>query len=150
MKITKKQKFDAAHALYGYNGPCANIHGHTWWCEIEMEVEELDRCGISVDFKVLKETLNEVLPDHKLLLSDRWPEELLHLLQKQFPGHVVILAQEPTAENLSCMLHADILQALSRRLLEEGNPNAELVQSTLKVRVWESDTAYCECNNFKE
>ena len=30
IRITKKFTFEAAHALYGYDGKCKNIHGHSY------------------------------------------------------------------------------------------------------------------------
>ena len=30
IRITKKFKFEMAHALYGYDGLCKNIHGHSY------------------------------------------------------------------------------------------------------------------------
>ena len=30
IRITKNFRFEAAHALYGYNGKCKNIHGHNY------------------------------------------------------------------------------------------------------------------------
>ena len=30
IRITKKFRFEAAHALYGYDGKCKNIHGHNY------------------------------------------------------------------------------------------------------------------------
>ena len=29
IRLTKEFKFEMAHALLGYNGPCKNIHGHS-------------------------------------------------------------------------------------------------------------------------
>ena len=30
IRITKKFTFEAGHALYGHNGKCKNIHGHSY------------------------------------------------------------------------------------------------------------------------
>ena len=30
IRITKKFEFEAGHALYGYDGKCKNIHGHSY------------------------------------------------------------------------------------------------------------------------
>jgi len=30
IKLTKSFKFEAGHALYGYDGLCKNIHGHSY------------------------------------------------------------------------------------------------------------------------
>lgn len=62
-----KDKFQAAHFLREYKGKCEKIHGHTFQVEVEVEAEELDKTGISIDFTKIKEKLSEILPDHTLL-----------------------------------------------------------------------------------
>jgi len=62
-----KDKFQAAHFLKQYKGKCEKMHGHTFQVEVEIEVSELDKVGIGIDFAIIKKTLNETLPDHTLL-----------------------------------------------------------------------------------
>jgi 6-pyruvoyltetrahydropterin/6-carboxytetrahydropterin synthase len=62
-----KDRFQAAHYLKGYKGKCEKMHGHTFQVEIQIEVDRLDKTGIGIDFNVIKEKLNAVLPDHTLL-----------------------------------------------------------------------------------
>lgn len=33
--------FDSAHFLQGYNGKCANLHGHHWVIEVEISGKHL-------------------------------------------------------------------------------------------------------------
>ena len=62
--------FDSAHFLSGYQGKCANIHGHRWHVEIEIQAEHLEMQGqmrgMLVDFGELKRDLkklaDEILP----------------------------------------------------------------------------------------
>ena len=63
------REFSAAHSLRGYNGDCANFHGHNWTVQVFIQSEKLDRIGIAMDFKVLKKALDGVLAelDHKNL-----------------------------------------------------------------------------------
>ena len=46
--------FDSAHFLSGYNGKCANIHGHTWKLEVAISSQELketgEKRGMIIDF----------------------------------------------------------------------------------------------------
>lgn len=51
--------FDAAHHLNGYDGACANLHGHTYKLEVWVRGKEiqLNNCGILWDFKNLKDLL---------------------------------------------------------------------------------------------
>jgi 6-pyruvoyltetrahydropterin/6-carboxytetrahydropterin synthase len=66
-KLRVREKFQAAHFLKEYQGKCEKVHGHTFQVEVMVEVEELDRTGISIDFTRIKAKLAEVLPDHTLL-----------------------------------------------------------------------------------
>ena len=66
-EVTTEARFSAAHRLRDYKGPCENIHGHNWLVRVTVRCTELDECGIGIDFKVLKRTLNTILDefDHK-------------------------------------------------------------------------------------
>ncbi len=66
-ELSVESHFSSAHHLINYEGKCENIHGHNWKTEITVAGENLDKSGMLVDFKILKETLNEVLEklDHK-------------------------------------------------------------------------------------
>jgi len=62
-----RDKFQAAHFLKEYKGKCEKIHGHTFQIEVAIEVRELDRTGLGIDFTLIKQKLAEILPDHTLL-----------------------------------------------------------------------------------
>jgi 6-pyruvoyltetrahydropterin/6-carboxytetrahydropterin synthase len=53
--------FSAAHALRGYPGDCARLHGHNWIVRVFVRCRELDDIGIGIDFRVVKEHVREVL-----------------------------------------------------------------------------------------
>ena len=59
--------FDAAHNLEGYDGACANLHGHTYKIELWVRGTEkqINKIGLLWDFKNLKNILNKF--DHKYL-----------------------------------------------------------------------------------
>ena len=61
--------FAAAHNLLNYCGACENLHGHNWKIEIYIHGTELDKSGMLIDFKVLKEHTNTILDslDHTYL-----------------------------------------------------------------------------------
>lgn len=58
-KLKVEETFSAAHQLCDYDGPCENLHGHTFKIEVLVSGTELDKVGMLVDFKVLKEVLKE-------------------------------------------------------------------------------------------
>jgi len=64
-----KDYFAAAHLLKGYDGDCANIHGHNWIVEAYIQCTELDHLGIGIDFLDVKTAIKELLGklDHTLL-----------------------------------------------------------------------------------
>ncbi len=66
-KLRVRDKFSAAHYLREYQGKCEKLHGHTFQVEVEVEVKELNKTGIGIDFTEIKKKLAESLPDHTLL-----------------------------------------------------------------------------------
>jgi 6-pyruvoyltetrahydropterin/6-carboxytetrahydropterin synthase len=62
MKLGLMAEFDAAHSLPGYNGRCANIHGHTYRVEVVIE-GPVGENGFVMDFFQLKKILGSVLDD---------------------------------------------------------------------------------------
>ena len=105
-----EETFDAAHALRGYEGPCENLHGHTWKVQLFVKGEKLNKIGLLADFKVLKKELKTVLDkfDHKLL-NDVKPFD----------------AENPSSENLAKYIYKSMKKNL---------------KATAKVTVWESPT----------
>lgn len=69
MIVSKKVSFEAAHHLPMIQGPCHNLHGHHWVCEVGVEGEVKDD-GMVVDFKILKHWMEQNIVevfDHKLI-----------------------------------------------------------------------------------
>jgi len=68
-ELSIETRFAAAHALAGYPGDCANIHGHNWTVQVHVRCLELDDIGIGIDFRVIKDHVEDVLKvlDHSHL-----------------------------------------------------------------------------------
>ena len=66
-EVKTESHFSAAHHLLNYEGECEHQHGHNWKVEVFAKGENLDKSGILIDFKILKEEVKEVLDllDHK-------------------------------------------------------------------------------------
>ena len=64
-----KAHFSAAHALRGYAGDCARLHGHNWHVALFVRAERLDELGMGVDYKALKRALRDAIApwDHRNL-----------------------------------------------------------------------------------
>ena len=60
-EIYVQKHFSAAHALKGYQGDCARIHGHNWIIEVFVRCKELDEVGIGIDFRDIKGAVKKVL-----------------------------------------------------------------------------------------
>ena len=70
LNVCKEFVFDSAHHLPGYNGPCANLHGHQWKLEVEVSGEVDKLSGMVVDFVKMKKAVTEVIInkfDHHLI-----------------------------------------------------------------------------------
>ena len=113
--IRKTARFDAAHMLSGYEGPCANLHGHGYRIEVAVkgggEGEGADG-GMVFDFRKLKRILaDKVLArfDHSLIVNTASPleGEIADLLRPR--GMKIAEIDTPsTCENLARIIF-DIL-----------------------------------------
>ena len=81
-RVSKRFSFDAAHFLPGYNGKCANLHGHTWGVEVTVEGAVDPLSGMVIDFIVLKK------------IVEPWIEKLDH-------HYLNDILPMPTAENIT-------------------------------------------------
>ena len=108
IRITKKFEFEAGHALYGYDGKCKNIHGHSyklWVTVIGSPIEDASHVknGMVIDFGDIKEIVNEYIvkeADHTIFFNGNSPHKAL-AERLQAEGHrVVLLPYQPTSEML--------------------------------------------------
>lgn len=99
MKVTRRFEFDAAHRLFGYDGPCVNIHGHHYVAEITVEGSGLDEMGMLIDFKKLEKVGDWINShwDHALLLHPDDPVVIPTKIYNTVGGN-------PTAENMAMKL----------------------------------------------
>lgn len=97
MKLGLIEEFDAAHSLPGYEGKCANLHGHTY--RVEMVIEgPVGEDGFVMDFYRLKNILKAALQD----LDHRCLNDLL---------------PNPTAENIAEMISKSLKRDLEKTSL---------------------------------
>ncbi|HNX06272.1 MAG TPA: 6-carboxytetrahydropterin synthase [Bacteroidales bacterium] len=106
IRLTKEFKFEMAHALQGYDGPCRNIHGHSYYLYVTVIGEPVSNDdspvnGMVMDFTELKNIVRTEITDqldHALVLSDKTPPQLLAAL-KGF-NNIILLPYQPTCENM--------------------------------------------------
>lgn len=105
IRVTKEFRFEMAHALLNHDGPCKNIHGHSYQLSVTLKGKAVDgntnpKAGMVMDFSDLKQIVNKeiIQPfDHALLLNKRTPEKLY----KELLGQKLILVDfQPTCENI--------------------------------------------------
>lgn len=140
ISVTKIFNFEMAHALYGYKGPCSNIHGHSYVLHVTIKqakekLGELIPPGFVIDFKELKEIVSsEVIArlDHKLVLSS----EYVHSFEAPVSfDNLLIFETEPTAENL--------LIFISKELIAHLPPHVTLYA----LKLFETNSSYAEWIN---
>jgi len=108
MYILKAQhSFDSAHFLSDYTGKCANIHGHRWKVEVEVQSETLVQSGqlggMVIDFGDLKRDVKVMVDfyDHALIIEEgSMRTETLNCL-KQDGFNLIMVDFRTTAENFS-------------------------------------------------
>lgn len=96
-------EFSAAHNLRDYKGACENLHGHNWKVRIVLRSENVNKQGMVIDFKDIKETTNNLINkyDHKYLneldefsttnpTTENISKLLYHKLSKDLPDDVFV------------------------------------------------------------
>jgi 6-pyruvoyltetrahydropterin/6-carboxytetrahydropterin synthase len=135
IRITKEFKFEMAHALLGYDGPCKNIHGHSYKLAVTLkgspnEDTKNAKLGMVMDFGDLKKIIAaEIIEkyDHALLLNKRDIRAAALTDQK-----IVAVDFQPTCENM--IIH--FLKLIEPRLPAYVTLNHILLKET--------DTSYAE------
>ena len=122
IRVTKHFTFEMAHALYNYNGPCRNIHGHSYKLSVTCIGKPMisignPKDGLVIDFKDIKEAVQkEVLDhlDHALVLNKAIPGRVPKSLYKQY-GKVVLLPFQPSCENLVIEIKNRLSKVFNKR-----------------------------------
>ncbi|MFT4838151.1 MAG: 6-pyruvoyltetrahydropterin/6-carboxytetrahydropterin synthase [Nonlabens sp.] len=140
VRITKEFTFETGHALYGYDGKCRNVHGHSYKLAVTVigtPIDELGHVkhGMVIDFGDLKKIIKEEIVDpfdHATVFNKNTPHvELAKELSDR--GHDVILVDyQPTSE----MMIIDFADKIQKRLPDSI--------SLHHLRLRETETSYAE------
>ena len=116
-EVTVESDFSSGHYLRNYKGKCENPHGHNYKVRVTLAGTELDRAGLLLDFKLLKQVLRPVIEriDHQML-NDLEPFTVLN----------------PSAENMAKYFYDET----SRILAERTDGRVRVKDCT----IWETDT----------
>jgi 6-pyruvoyltetrahydropterin/6-carboxytetrahydropterin synthase len=107
IRVTKEFTFEMAHALWNYDGPCRNVHGHSYHLFVTLsgvpkEEPGNTKNGMVIDFTELKSIVKKEIVkvfDHALVVSNRFDKEKTEMFSKLF-GNTVLVDYQPTCENL--------------------------------------------------
>ena len=140
IRITKQFSFETGHALYGYDGKCKNVHGHSYKLSVTVIGKPIKdnsnvKFGMVIDFGDLKFIVKEEIVnvfDHATVFNKNTPHvELAKELQER--GHNVLLVDyQPTSE----MMVIDFSNKIKKRLPKH------IKLHSLKLQ--ETDTSFAE------
>jgi len=140
IRITKQFSIETGHALYGYDGKCKNVHGHSYKLSVTVLGTPITdrnnvKFGMVIDFGDLKKIVKEEIVDqfdHATVFNKTTPHiELANELKKR--DHDVILVDyQPTSENMVI----DFAERIKRRL-----PENILLHS---LRLQETESSFAE------
>ena len=144
IRLTKEFKFEMAHALLGYDGPCKNIHGHSYYLYVTVIGDTIadpksPQTGMVMDFTDLKTIINSEITDrldHALALNENTAPEIIHSLTAF--DNLVLLPYQPTCENM--------LIDFARRIQQKLPPHIKLFRLKLCETVTSSAEWFAEDN----
>ena len=140
IRITKQFSFETGHALYGYDGKCKNVHGHSYKLSVTVIGTPISdksnvKFGMVIDFSDLKKIVKEEIVDHfdhATVFNKNTPHiELAAELQSR-GHHVILVDYQPTSENMV----VDFSKKIQNRL-----PNDIQLHS---LRLQETESSFAE------
>jgi|TARA_B110000238_G_scaffold187861_1_gene218350 6-pyruvoyltetrahydropterin/6-carboxytetrahydropterin synthase len=140
IRITKQFNFETGHALYGYDGKCKNVHGHSYKLSVTVSGAPITdnshvKFGMVIDFSDLKKIVKEEIVDifdHATVFNQNTPHiELAKELQAR-DHHVILVDYQPTSE----MMVIDFAAKIKSRLPENIN--------LFSLKLQETDTSFAE------
>lgn len=140
IRITKQFNFETGHALYGYDGKCKNVHGHSYKLSVTVVGKPITdtnnvKYGMVIDFSDLKKIVKEEIVDifdHATVFNRNTPHIELANELKNRGHHVILVDYQPTSENMVI----DFAAKIKARLPESIN--------LFSLRLQETETSYAE------
>lgn len=140
IRITKQFSFETGHALYGYDGKCKNVHGHSYKLSVTVIGTPITdtsnvKFGMVIDFTDLKKIVKEEIVDlfdHATVFNKNTPHVELAKELSDRGHHVILVDYQPTSENMVI----DFARKINDRL-----PN-EIKLHSLKLQ--ETETSFAE------
>jgi 6-pyruvoyltetrahydropterin/6-carboxytetrahydropterin synthase len=139
IRVTKEFGFEMAHVLWNYDGPCRNVHGHSYrlfvtLSGIPFEDPDNPKNGMVIDFTDLKRIVkDEIISvfDHSVVVNKRYEQEKRDMFLKLF-GNTVLVDYQPTCENLVADFAVRLIPLLPQKVKLHS------------LRLYETATSYAE------
>ena len=140
IRITKQFNFETGHALYGYDGKCKNVHGHSYKLSVTVIGQPITdannvKFGMVIDFSDLKKIVKEEIVDvfdHATVFNQNTPHVELAKELKDRGHHVILVDYQPTSE----MMVIDFAEKIKARLPENIN--------LFSLKLQETETSFAE------
>ncbi|WP_372474196.1 6-pyruvoyl tetrahydropterin synthase family protein [Capnocytophaga sp. ARDL2] len=140
IRITKQFTFETGHALYGYDGKCRNVHGHSYKLSVTVIGSPITdpnhvKFGMVIDFSDLKKIVQEEIVsvfDHATVFNKNTPHVELAKELATRGHHIILVDYQPTSENMVI----DFANKIKNRLPENI--------SLFSLRLQETDSSYAE------
>jgi len=140
IRITKQFNFETGHALYGYDGKCRNVHGHSYKLSVTVSGTPIDdtshvKYGMVIDFSDLKKIVKEEIVDlfdHATVFNKNTPHVELAKELSDRGHHVILVDYQPTSE----MMVIDFAKKIKSRLPK----NIHL----FSIKLQETETSFAE------
>jgi 6-pyruvoyltetrahydropterin/6-carboxytetrahydropterin synthase len=140
IRITKQFTFETGHALYGYDGKCKNVHGHSYKLSVTVIGKPITdssnvKYGMVIDFTDLKRIVKEEIVDnfdHATVFNQNTPHIELAKELKDRGHHVILVNYQPTSENMVI----DFAEKIMKRLPESIN--------LFSLKLQETETSFAE------
>jgi 6-pyruvoyltetrahydropterin/6-carboxytetrahydropterin synthase len=139
IRVTREFTFEMSHVLTNYDGPCKNVHGHSYRLYVTLSGVPVNnkanpKNGMVIDFTELKNiVLKNIVDkfDHSVVISSESDPVKIEMMSKTF-GNTVVVDYQPTCENLV----ADFAEKLKKKL-----PGKVVLHS---LKLYETAKSYAE------
>ena len=132
-KIAKEFSWEMSHRLPFHDGPCRNIHGHTYKSRLEISGELNDESMV-MDYYDIEQIVQPLLQrlDHSFLCDEKDSVMIDFLKSQGFKYNV--MHKHTTAENILDLF------------FNEFEPKFKLYKNIqkLKIRIYETQDVYAE------
>lgn len=134
IRITKQFYFETGHALYGYDGKCRNVHGHSYKLSVTVKGNPIDdknnvKYGMVIDFGDLKKIVTSEIVDqfdHATVFNKNTPHLKLAKELEKSGHHIILVDYQPTSE----MMLVDFAERIRKKLPENIHLHSLKLQET--------------------